>query len=115
MKILSLLGCTLVASIARVVQADSASPTTTTIECEACPAVTSTPDVVTRSSEPTTPCSAPPLGTAPAGTGGTGVTGTGLVPTDLPPAMAGAPGKGKSLYVGASGLVALAMGVVLMM
>ncbi|KAG5985209.1 hypothetical protein E4U55_000454 [Claviceps digitariae] len=101
MKTFSLLGLTFLASLA----CGQEDPL-----CEACLPEPSTFEVVTLEPkpEPTIPCETTPLVTVPVGTGG-----MPPIPTELPPVVAGAPGKG--LYMGASGVMALVMGVVLLM
>ncbi|KAK2590072.1 hypothetical protein QQS21_012245 [Conoideocrella luteorostrata] len=97
--------------LAAGVQATSSA---STVVCEACKPASSTPDIVTRSPVPTTPCTVPALITVPA-TGGTGPAPTGgsnATATGVPPPTAGANSNG--MVVGASGLIALAMGIVVM-
>ncbi|KAG6001221.1 hypothetical protein E4U21_004600 [Claviceps maximensis] len=114
MKTFSLLGFTLLASIAGGVFAGSDYDDSEYNEYD----YESANAVVCDTCEAAPYPSAPTQVIVPAGTGiPTGVlpTGTGAgqggVATNLPPLMAGA--NGNSLYVGASGLVALAMGIVL--
>ncbi|KAL3961347.1 hypothetical protein ACCO45_002870 [Purpureocillium lilacinum] len=73
--------------------------TGSTVQCSACPPASSTPDIVTRSALPSTPCTAPPLTVISGGTGmpsgvpTSGVaspTGSGTPPVSTLPPVAGA-------------------------
>ncbi|GAB0136983.1 hypothetical protein EsDP_00005266 [Epichloe bromicola] len=94
---------------------DQAASSETIVACEACKSVSSTPDMVTRSPLPTTPCTAPALVVVSATGGAMGPAPTspgGNSTAPMPVPVAGAATSG--LFMGASGLIALAVGVVVM-
>ncbi|KZZ90837.1 hypothetical protein AAL_07063 [Moelleriella libera RCEF 2490] len=84
------------------------SAAVSTVVCSACVPVSSTPDIVTRSPVPTTPCTAPSLITV-AATGGA-VPGANST-ASLPPPVAAA--NAMTMFAGATGLFAFAIGAAL--
>lgn len=120
MKSSALFGISLLAALtgAQTPAQDQASSSETIVACEACHPVSSVPDIVTRSPLPTTPCTAPALvvvsatGGATGGAMGPAPTGPGGNSTaPMPVPVAGAATNG--LFMGASGLIALAVGLVM--